>query len=127
MKPLHHVLADVFTDARDKVASGYMTGTQARNAKGAVVRPLDPDATKWSAAGALSAATGRTSIWVMAVRVMHESVGGPFYVWSASKSRTQQEVIDVFEQAVAKFDNDMPASAEHEPVGAGRGVRHRNQ
>ena len=103
-------IVDVLLGARDLVASGWVQNAFAIDASGVPVLPEDSEAIAWCISGAIRASSVRLNVPWEFPRGRHafeytdqvlELWGDPraIYCFNDDKGRTQQEVIELLDQA----------------------------
>jgi hypothetical protein len=102
--------ANALRAVRDQVEQGWSQGADARDADGAAVGLGDEKARSWSVLGAfaLAAANGTpTDRIAPALRAFLEVTQANSLVdWNDFPHRTQQEVLDAFDAAIARIEGD---------------------
>jgi hypothetical protein len=86
--------------ARISPPGAWTQGYYARNAAGNPVTSTAPEAVCWCAAGAIVA--GPLAWWQAATRLLSEVVGGSLADWNDEPGRTQDEVLAVYREAIAR-------------------------
>lgn len=93
---------EVLIAARALIAKGWTQGYLARDERGLVTRPSGDEAVCWCCIGALSAVAKCGPIW-SAVDALSGAVGGAGQIarWNDAPKRTQAEVLEAFDRAIA--------------------------
>lgn len=101
-------LVELLVAARAKIAIGWTQYRYARDVTGGEVPPVHLDACRWCAIGALVAARSllpeaaeRLALMVAAKSALRAVVHDCVQVWNDADGRTQQEVIEAFDAAIA--------------------------
>lgn len=98
MNTKEHLIA-----ARAKIAQGWCQKALGRDKYGHAVTSLDPRAESWCVIGALVAAAGRNVDPVpAAARLELGLTGRAVSRWNDTKGRTQEQVLKLFDDTIAK-------------------------
>jgi hypothetical protein len=94
---------DVLVEARALIAKGHAKGVSARRLDGYAVSSRSDDACAWCALAALSVVTNGP-YWPAAEslsRVVYGHSNGNIPLWNDAPERTQAEVLEAFDRAIA--------------------------
>lgn len=92
---------DVLRAAREKVAQGWTQGATARDEEGFWVGVRTPAARSWSADGAVQFAARTLKMKKTVMLVLRAISGDDLVHWNDSVGRTQAQVLDLFDRAIA--------------------------
>lgn len=99
----HYTPVTLLQEARGLIAAGFCKGSSARDAKGIQTPFGGPKAVQFCTSGALChLANCITEAWKGAVRALKQGLGihGSLAYWNDAPERTQQEVLDAYDDAI---------------------------
>lgn len=103
---------DILKEARALVERGWTQNAMARDEYGAVVDYQDDAATCFCMNGAMWRAAWpfrarHSAGYIMAEDVLRHVVGGNYAHWNDAPERTQGEIIDAFDKAIAYVEEQL--------------------
>ena len=96
-------MREVFEKAKALIEKGWTQFHCAVNANGEPCPVESPDAVCFCSGGAVFAVLGPSDPSWQYLRTLEEIMGEPVALWNDKKGRKKEEVIEVFEKAIASF------------------------